>query len=169
MTFRPLSTSLTRTRNGFDKCEIPRFRHTGVALARRGCTRGPAARQIITDRLDAHPAPRLDDQIVATYFLALRIVKLDYAAKEISYHATTGLKTFLAAPCWSNARKAVVLFRSMPPAAWPGAHGFIRSRCAATDAISLRRYSAYRRGRHSVRYLRESGCPPLLCRFLKRC
>ena len=49
-------------------------------------------RQIITERLAARPAPQLEDQIVATYFFALRSWSLDYAAKEISYHATSGTK-----------------------------------------------------------------------------
>src|SRR2546427_11709739 len=49
-------------------------------------------RQIITDRLAARPAPQIADQIVATYFLALRSWRLEEAAKEISYHATSGTK-----------------------------------------------------------------------------
>jgi ribulose-bisphosphate carboxylase large chain len=49
-------------------------------------------RQIITERLAAKPAPCLDDQIVATYFFALRSWSLDHMAKEIAYHATSGTK-----------------------------------------------------------------------------
>src|SRR5262245_48785677 len=49
-------------------------------------------RQIIVERLAAKPTPVLDDQIVATYFLALRTWDLKDAAKEISYHATSGTK-----------------------------------------------------------------------------
>lgn len=49
-------------------------------------------RRIITERLAARPAPVLEDQIVATYFLALRSWSLEHAAKEISYHATSGTK-----------------------------------------------------------------------------
>lgn len=49
-------------------------------------------RRIITERLAAKPAPKLDDQIVATYFFALRSWSLEHAAKEISYHATSGTK-----------------------------------------------------------------------------
>jgi ribulose 1,5-bisphosphate carboxylase large subunit-like protein len=49
-------------------------------------------RQIITERLAVRPAPQLDDFIVATYFFALRSWSLDHAAKEISYHATSGTK-----------------------------------------------------------------------------
>lgn len=49
-------------------------------------------RRIITERLAAKPVPRLDDQIVATYFFALRSWSLEHAAKEISYHATSGTK-----------------------------------------------------------------------------
>src|SRR5213075_1882774 len=49
-------------------------------------------RRIITERLAASPAPRLADAIVATYFFALRSWSLEHAAKEISYHATSGTK-----------------------------------------------------------------------------
>lgn len=49
-------------------------------------------RRIITERLAAQPPPQLDDQLVATYFLALRSWTLSHAAKEISYHATSGTK-----------------------------------------------------------------------------
>ena len=49
-------------------------------------------RQIIAERLAAAPPPMLEDQIVATYFLALRSWTLAQAGKEISYHATSGTK-----------------------------------------------------------------------------
>ena len=49
-------------------------------------------RQIITERLAERPLPVLEDQIVATYFFALRHWSLEHAAKEISYHATSGTK-----------------------------------------------------------------------------
>lgn len=49
-------------------------------------------RRTITERLAARPAPKLDDQIVATYFFALRSWSLEHAAKEISYHATSGTR-----------------------------------------------------------------------------
>ena len=49
-------------------------------------------RQIVTERLAANPPPVLEDQIVATYFFALRAWSLEHAAKEISYHATSGTK-----------------------------------------------------------------------------
>ena len=49
-------------------------------------------RSIIRDRMSAHAPPTLDDQVVATYFLALRSWSLEQAAKEISYHATSGTK-----------------------------------------------------------------------------
>jgi len=49
-------------------------------------------RQVITERLAVAPPPVLDDQIVATYFLALRSWTLAHAAREISYHATSGTK-----------------------------------------------------------------------------
>jgi ribulose-bisphosphate carboxylase large chain len=49
-------------------------------------------RRILAERLSASPAPPLDDFIVATYFFALRSWSLAQAAKEISYHATSGTK-----------------------------------------------------------------------------
>lgn len=49
-------------------------------------------RAVIQDRLAEKPAPRLEDQVVATYFFALRSWSLEHAAKEISYHATSGTK-----------------------------------------------------------------------------
>lgn len=55
-------------------------------------TREVRLREVITERLAASPAPVLDDQIVATYFLALRSWRLEQAALEISYHATSGTK-----------------------------------------------------------------------------
>lgn len=49
-------------------------------------------RRVITERLAAKPPPLIGDQIVATYFFALRSWSLEHAAKEISYHATSGTK-----------------------------------------------------------------------------
>ncbi len=49
-------------------------------------------RQVVTQRLAEGPPPRIDDSIVATYFLALRTTRLEKAAKEIAYHATSGIK-----------------------------------------------------------------------------
>jgi len=49
-------------------------------------------RRIVCERLQANPAPIIGDQIVATYFFALRSWSLIQAAKEISYHATSGTK-----------------------------------------------------------------------------
>jgi len=49
-------------------------------------------RCLVEERLAASPVPKLDDFIVATYFFALRSWSLEQAAKEISYHATSGTK-----------------------------------------------------------------------------
>jgi ribulose-bisphosphate carboxylase large chain len=49
-------------------------------------------RQVVTERMADMPPPRLDDHIVASYFLALRKTPLAAAAKEIAYHATSGVK-----------------------------------------------------------------------------
>ncbi len=49
-------------------------------------------RAVITERLTESPAPQIEDCVVATYFLSLRSWDLAHAAKEISYHATSGTK-----------------------------------------------------------------------------
>jgi ribulose 1,5-bisphosphate carboxylase large subunit-like protein len=49
-------------------------------------------REIVEDRLAASPPPIIEDQIVGSYFLALRSMKLDEIAAEISYHATSGIR-----------------------------------------------------------------------------
>ncbi|MCR4412198.1 MAG: RuBisCO large subunit C-terminal-like domain-containing protein [Thermoguttaceae bacterium] len=49
-------------------------------------------REIVEERLALRPPPVMDDQIVATYFFALRTITLDKAASEIAYHATSGVK-----------------------------------------------------------------------------
>lgn len=54
--------------------------------------RDQALRAVVGPRLMAKPAPQPDDFIVATYFFALRSWSLEHAAKEISYHATSGTK-----------------------------------------------------------------------------
>jgi ribulose-bisphosphate carboxylase large chain len=49
-------------------------------------------REIVRDRLPEKPPPVIDDQLVATYFFAFRSQTLTEAAKEISYHATSGTR-----------------------------------------------------------------------------
>jgi ribulose-bisphosphate carboxylase large chain len=49
-------------------------------------------RQLVTERLAENPPPAVDDHVVATFFLALRGTPLHRAAKEIAYHATSGVK-----------------------------------------------------------------------------
>ena len=49
-------------------------------------------REIVTRRLEENPPPRMDDQVVATYFFALRTMTLSKAVGEIAYHATSGVK-----------------------------------------------------------------------------
>jgi ribulose 1,5-bisphosphate carboxylase large subunit-like protein len=49
-------------------------------------------RQLVTERLSETPTPLVNDCIVATYFLALRSENLRQAAKEVAYHATSGIK-----------------------------------------------------------------------------
>jgi len=49
-------------------------------------------REIITQRLQENPPPQIDDQVVATYFFALRTTTLKKAVDEIAYHATSGVK-----------------------------------------------------------------------------
>jgi ribulose-bisphosphate carboxylase large chain len=49
-------------------------------------------RAVVAERMADDPPLVIEGQIVATYFLVLRTMKLDAAAKEISYHATSGIK-----------------------------------------------------------------------------
>jgi ribulose 1,5-bisphosphate carboxylase large subunit-like protein len=49
-------------------------------------------REIVRDRLAERPPPLIDDQLTATYFFAFRTQTLAEAAKEISYHATSGTR-----------------------------------------------------------------------------
>jgi ribulose-bisphosphate carboxylase large chain len=49
-------------------------------------------RQIITEQLDLHPTPSMDQHIVASYFFAFRTLSLADAVEEISYHATSGIR-----------------------------------------------------------------------------
>ncbi len=53
-------------------------------------------RHVVSQRLGEQPPPRLADQVVATYFLALRSKKLEEIGAEFSYHATSGIKHPLA-------------------------------------------------------------------------
>ena len=57
-----------------------------------GNAREERLREVVSQRLSENPPPSLDDQIVASYFFAFRTQKLEQAAKEISYHATSGIK-----------------------------------------------------------------------------
>ena len=49
-------------------------------------------RQIIGERLEESPPEVSDEHVVASYFFAFRTQKLKDAVKEISYHATSGIK-----------------------------------------------------------------------------
>jgi ribulose-bisphosphate carboxylase large chain len=49
-------------------------------------------REVVRDRFLENPPPVMDDQVVATYFFAFRTQTLTEAAKEISYHATSGTR-----------------------------------------------------------------------------
>ena len=57
-----------------------------------GNAREARLREVVSQRLAENPPPSLEDQIVASYFFAFRTQKLEQAAKEISYHATSGIK-----------------------------------------------------------------------------
>jgi ribulose 1,5-bisphosphate carboxylase large subunit-like protein len=50
-------------------------------------------RKIIGERLGEKPAPLVADHVVATYYFAFRSGTLAHAVEEISYHATSGVKT----------------------------------------------------------------------------
>jgi ribulose-bisphosphate carboxylase large chain len=49
-------------------------------------------RAVVAERLAAKPPPLIDDSIVASYFFALRSMKLEQFAEEIAYHATSGIR-----------------------------------------------------------------------------
>jgi ribulose 1,5-bisphosphate carboxylase large subunit-like protein len=64
-------------------------------------------RQVISERLALQPPPPREDAVVATYFMALRTLRLEKAAAEIAYHATSGIKNppagSLLAQCTASA------------------------------------------------------------------
>lgn len=49
-------------------------------------------RREVSQRLAESPPPRIDDSVVATYFLALRSKTLEQVGAEFIYHATSGIK-----------------------------------------------------------------------------
>ena len=49
-------------------------------------------RRIVGERLAQSPPPVPDEHVLATYFFAFRTLKLEEAAAEISYHATSGIR-----------------------------------------------------------------------------
>ncbi len=49
-------------------------------------------RRVVTERLAANPPAQMRDHVVASYFFALRSMKLHEAVEHISYHATSGIK-----------------------------------------------------------------------------
>lgn len=49
-------------------------------------------RDLVEQQLEEHPPPVSPDHIIATYFFALRNMRLADAVEEISYHATSGVK-----------------------------------------------------------------------------
>jgi len=49
-------------------------------------------RRVVTDRLADRPPPAVADHVVASYFFAFRTLTLEKAVREISYHATSGIK-----------------------------------------------------------------------------
>ena len=64
-------------------------------------------RQLVSERMAEMPPPELDDHVVVSYFLALRNTPISAAAKEIAYHATSGVKNppagSLLAQCTAHA------------------------------------------------------------------
>ncbi len=50
-------------------------------------------RQVVGDRLWQSPPPAVPDHVVATYYFAFRSQTLEHAVEEISYHATSGIKS----------------------------------------------------------------------------
>jgi ribulose-bisphosphate carboxylase large chain len=64
-------------------------------------------RRLVTERISENPPPADGDHIVATYFFALRSEQLHQFAKDIAYHATSGIKNpppgSLLAQCTAHA------------------------------------------------------------------
>jgi ribulose 1,5-bisphosphate carboxylase large subunit-like protein len=92
-----------------------------------GDAREVRLRQLITERMAECPPPPVEDHVVASYFLALRSTPLDRAAKEIAYHATSGVKDpppgSLLAQCtahaagvdaWDSSRRIGLLHVAFP-------------------------------------------------------
>ena len=119
-------------------------------------------RQLVTERLADSPPPQIDDCVVATYFLALRSTQLHQAAKDIAYHATSGIKNpppgSLLAQCTAHAAGVDHLGRHR--AGWPAAHGLSPEDAATTGRPSdqLRPTAYGGRGDH-LRRVREPGRP----------
>ncbi|MCL5098011.1 MAG: RuBisCO large subunit C-terminal-like domain-containing protein [Candidatus Omnitrophica bacterium] len=67
-------------------------RHTLEVLWRDPEPREVRLRRLVAERLAAQPPPAMADQLIATYFFAFRTLRLEQAASEISYHATSGTK-----------------------------------------------------------------------------
>ncbi len=57
-----------------------------------GDAREMRLREVIAERLALQPPPVREDAVVATYFMAMRTLKLEKAVAEIAYHATSGIK-----------------------------------------------------------------------------
>jgi len=55
-------------------------------------TREARLRQVIRERMAASPPPSLDDHIVATYFFALRTIRLSQVIEDTAYYATSGVR-----------------------------------------------------------------------------
>jgi len=76
-------------------------------------SREQLVRRIVSQQLAEAPPPRMDDCIVATYFLALRSKSLAQIGAEFSYHATSGIRNpppgSLLAACTGTAAGIVEL------------------------------------------------------------
>ncbi len=50
-------------------------------------------RRVVTERMAENPPPEVPGHVVASYFFAFRTTTLEAAVAEISYHATSGIKS----------------------------------------------------------------------------
>ena len=97
-------------------------------------------REMVQQQLQENPPPSIDDQIVASYFLALRTKKLTEIGKEIAYHATSGIKQprpgSLLAQCtgqsvgvneWDRTGRLGILHMAYPLKMLLNEHGYLTS------------------------------------------
>ena len=124
-------------------------------------SREQLVRQVVSQQLAEAPPPRIDDCIVATYFLALRTKTLEEIGAEFIYHATSGIKKppagSLLEECTGTTAGVVRL--DSHRASGPVAHGLSAQDAAQRPRLSdVVRLAPHGRRCDCVRCVREPGC-----------